>query len=185
VAPQPGVREARDRNAAPDGTPRVEQFNVTPVQAAIIMQFQSSPLGANGRAKGKEPLGRGRGKGEGDAGGQGVARRGRGAAAVARLRAGRGAKADSGNAAETHRSVGERWVVLETASQTVPVEPLYIAADSAEALGPSRGAGEGGWRGSTGWGDEGEEEGSMVASIEAQREEDSAVHESFIMGMLM
>ncbi|CAI7888463.1 unnamed protein product, partial [Closterium sp. NIES-54] len=187
-----------------------QQYTVTPVQAAIILKFQTSRAGEEKRA---ESAGDGVENGEGNKEDEAKPQW-----AASELAAAVGLSVPVLRRRITFW-VNQGVLVESVATNRSPPEPLFTAvdyqvdpasagaagdaggdrdgdADAAAAaggdgaeLGGLRGEGEGEDMVAGGElliGDDGEEEegGGMVASLEAQRKQESAVHESFITGML-
>ena len=182
-----------------------EEFEVTPVQAAIILKFSSSdvPTDAQGPASSvqsggllpatsaragatstgagsQENLGPETGAGDGEGKPQW------GASELA---------GDLGMSVSALRRRIAYWVnasvIIETVTMTSAgtAEPLYTTIDRADLLSDGKKNGDEGKEeneedGLEGGGGEDEEEGGIVASAESQRKQEAAVHESFIMGML-
>ncbi|CAI5945776.1 unnamed protein product [Closterium sp. NIES-65] len=189
-----------------------QQYTVTPVQAAIILKFQTAGAGGGDKCGGSADDGAENGE-------------------VNKEDETRPQWAASELAAAVGLSVpvlrrritfwvNQGVIVESVATNRSPPEPLFTAvdyqvdpasagaagdaggdrdgdADAAAAAAAGEGAGLGGLRGDgegedmvaggellIGDEDEEEEGGGMVASLEAQRKQESAVHESFITGML-
>ncbi|CAI5528325.1 unnamed protein product [Closterium sp. Naga37s-1] len=191
-----------------------QQYTVTPVQAAIILKFQTA--GAGGE-KGAESAGDGAENGEANKEDE----------AMPQWAASELASAVGLSVPVLRRRitfwVNQGVIVESVATNRSPPEPLFTVVDhhvdpaasaaaaaaggggygdrdgdgDADAAAAGEGAGLGGLRGDgegedlvaggellIGDEDEEEEGGGMVASLEAQRKQESAVHESFITGML-
>ncbi|CAI5484668.1 unnamed protein product [Closterium sp. Yama58-4] len=185
-----------------------QQYTVTPVQAAIILKFQTA--GAGGGDKGGGSASDGAENGEANKEDETKPQW-----AASELAAAVGLSVPVLRRRITFW-VNQGVIVESVATNRSPPEPLFTAVDQqadpasagaaggdrdgdvdAAAGGAGEGAGLGGLRedgegedmvagGELLIGDDGEEEegGGMVASLEAQRKQESAVHESFITGML-